>query len=458
MYPDIGTVDFNLFKLKSYYDICNRKNDDFVRDKPFELRSNIEKENTSKNHILLIDQTRSTPLDSTNFGNFKKNLIEQVKKDTFIKDKDILKLNVKDLLYYTLINSLRNNYDTLLVIYYKNVDSIFTDIFTKKQVHSIYDFKPSTVSDIHQKTNFKIIFDTIPNLIKQNKLTNYSITFFSDFYHDDTIKASSNINTIKIKKINGSVIKDFQDSVKNAKLNLIVLWQENYKDKQRKDKQEELLKTIEQYYNGIGKIDYLYTNNYIDDKYWTKRTSFEEFDELLTSMNENDTIISLYASTINSLKYSDAVRKIKMDNNRSFKWKIKSIDPTKLDEEFIKYNRNCEGEVYGSKNNRRYFINQWYEEECYSLYLSVKLKQKKDNYIDDLRFVYYYTTGKGVDKKNYFGECKIVIKEILFEDNHQNNLRLILNSFCVLFIICIVCGEILIIIYLYNIYEQRRTI
>ena len=465
LYPDLGTdKNFNLFKLKSYYDICYRVDSKYVKENAFLINSNIEKEvfnfknslfpspclqceqnvfqsaikknaENKKKHILLIDHTLSTYLDSSNFINVRKQLI------TNLSNQQQTKINIKDVrkLFFLTLESSYNlsDNDTLLVFSYRCQN--FVDppkIITKgtqSEILSIGDIEKCETGI--QRTNFHTIFNVILNFIEKHPREYNSITFFSDFYHDDPI-----IEIDHLKKD----IEKFQKITDGVKLNLIVLWQEDYKDKQRKDKQKKLLEYISLYYDGISKIDYIYTDDYNDDRYWIKEHKFEEFEEILTpneSMNKDTTIIALYAATTNSLKYNEAICKIKMNNNNPFKWKIKSLDPTKRDIEFLKYNRNCQGQFY--EKNHRYFINQWYEEECDSLYLCVKLKQKKDNYIDDLRFVYCYKDKKG---KNYFGENKIVIKEIFFETKHRDNLRYILNTFCVFLVVIIISGELLVII------------
>ena len=422
-----------------------------------EVTVDIIKHKKNIEHILLIDRTASTSLKSENFKQLKDNLIHNLNSvDKKIIDslkhtqKDTTKTLLRGLLYVTLINSYKKSYeyDTLHVFFYnghlyKNetceelntleLNPFFCENFGKKDtISKKINFEKGILlkDSAFLRTNFKAVFDTISNFVKKDKNKEYCITIFSDFYHDDTVK---------LGKISPKDVAFFRNSVGNPKLNLIVLWKEDYPDKQRKREQIDLINLIKENFVGICKTDFIFTNNYNDNRYWKVDTVFLEFKEMLdfdynSDYYKEEKKISLYAPISDYLKYSEATCKIIMKNpSKQFRWRIKQLEPDRNNIYFWKFKKDCKGSF--DKGYNRYFINQWYEEACDSLYLSIKLEH--DTKLDDLRFVYSY---KGDDGKDHFHEYGFEIKNVIFSNTYKQHLTMILNAFMVLLCATLISG------------------
>jgi len=427
-------------------------------------------------HILLIDRTFSTSLDTVNFTKLTKAL-----RNSFLKDSSITKTintlsekaRLRGLLYAILIKSYHKSLssdDSLHVIFYNghryedatctrfvNIpfvhrkfgrDSILEKVIT---VEDIYDRKKIRHIDLENhellRTNFDSVFSEISNYVLKDKDNNkkYHITFFSDFYHDDTITIKKTQQKIQ-RKITPDCVRKFQERTKPEKLNLIALWKEEYPfDKRRKKEQTEVMGLIKERFVGVSRIDFIFTNDYNDNGYWREDSTFLEFEEMLDPYFNSDSYaelkkISLYAPISNYLKYNEATCKIIMKNpNKKFRWKIKQLESDRNNNSFWKFKKDCSGSF--DKDNNRYFINQWYEEECESLYLSIKLEH--DTKLDDLRFVYSY---EGDNGNNHFHEYGFEIKNVIFSDKYKKHLNNILNAFMFLLISSLMAGATLFIV------------
>ena len=446
LYPDLTTVNnFKVYKLKSYYDICDTsiKSLDIVDGNSFLLKEQATKKN-SIHHLLFIDRTWSTDLKTTEFSNLKKHLIKELNKTIQSIDTN----DIKKMIYQVLINSCKIHCDSLHIFFYSGRHYKYKNSY-KEYDDSIKYYPPSEAycipasrgptSDINDpkvRTNFAYIFDTIAKFLNHSRTIEIDcITIFSDFFHCDTI------NRLGQKmEVYGGDIENFRHSTGNTKLHLIALWKKEH-SVYRKNKQEQLVNLINGHFVGISKTNFIFTDKYDNSNYWVNSNKFLEFEELFANVNfeQEETKIQLYAPISNNLKYNEATCKIMKDSViGKFQWKIKKLNPHE-NYSFWKYDKDCK------KVNKRYFMNQWYEEECDSLYLSIKLEH--DTKIDDLRFIYTFKDKYG---NNCFYEYGFEIKDVIFPNKYQEHLKHIFNFFCFLLIIIIICGEILIAIQLFN--------
>ena len=438
LYPDLATVNqFN--RLGNFYNLCDttRKDRDFIKRNPVRLHSNIPPKRINKNHLLVIDQTLSTVFEDNQLDSLKKYLKLSLRHE-------INSNSIKSLIYTKIIETYELNYncDTLLVYFYngsknnphKVLNSINKDAFTPDILQCIEHSE--TIKE--QKTDFRVILDTVKNIIKSHKLD--CITLLSDFYHEAEPDLM-NSDFCNLKKISG-----------NIKFNLIALWMTSYTGKnsaRRVQRQNNFVAKFDEYFLGVVATEKLFLDKY-QNSLFTHNGDFYEFEEIITytpqnnfgEKNDSDSSIFLYSPITNNLKYNDTQVKIIMDTKTKFHWKIKSIFGNS--NAFVKFNHNC-----NTSNSNKCRLNQWYEEECDSLLLSIK--QDHSLNIDDLKFC-YVVNDSGINK---FEECNIEVKNIFVDKSMRMNLLIFLNLSIVLLIIFISSSEILIAINLfYNEYEQ----
>jgi hypothetical protein len=439
LYPDLIDVgDFDISKLRSYYNLCDAAIQDstFIRDHPDTLyRNGISKNHKNKHHLLVIDQTLSTIFKDIELGSLGKDLIKSIRESG---KSQIDTTSIKELIYIKLIDAFKfdNNCDSLSVFFYngdKN-QSEASWVECNKEAYSTELLKHLHATDIKpdQETDLKKLLSIVQEKIEQTKSLE-CITFFSDFYHEPE------------KDLVDADFTKFKSISKERKINLIALWKTKYGENERKReaRQNNFIDRFKKYFEGVVATEIIRIDKYSNNSY-TGYGDFLEFEEIITfkslpgEMNDNDSMsISLFAPASDPLKYNEAVVKLKLDSLGKFRWKIKSIfDNNKT---FVKFEKNCDAE-----NKNKYVLNQWYEEECDSLWLSIKLDH--DCNFDDLKFC-YVINDNGV---NRFEECDIEIKNIFFSKTYKENLTRILNAFCVLLIICIIAGELLFILYFHE--------
>ncbi len=438
LYPDLATENnFHYCKLKSYYELCDssRKDSAFINENSVSLISKRNNKNINKSHLLIIDQTQSTVFKDIELDSLKKYLMRSI--DT-VKNK-IDTTSIKSLIYTKLIESFNLDYNcnSLFVYFYNGSKShpntewieVNRDAFSPK----LLNFLNCSNTIKNQETDFREIFRIVEK--KNFQVPNLDcITFLSDFYHEPK-KDLSNTDFDNFKKIS-----------KNIKINLIALWKTAYTGKdsaRRVQRQNNFIARFDENFLGVVSTEKLSLEKYQNSSF-TNRSDFYEFEEIITykpsnfeGRNDNDRFILLYSPITNNLKYNDAQVKIKMDKKNKFHWKIKStFDSNKA---FIKFNRNCD-----TSNSNKCRLNQWYEEECDSLLLSIKLDNNLN--IDDLKFCYVVMDG-GINK---FEEYKIEVKKIFIHNAVKMSLLKILNLFVIFFIISIVSSEILIALNLFS--------
>ena len=434
LYPDLTTVaGFKLWKLESYYDICDRKEDMFIDKNINILRGyGINNTNYNKHHLVIIDQTLSIILNNTSLEYLKKDLIKSV--DT--KNYKVDTTSINALMYFKLIEAFRygHNCDTLHAYFYKGFDNhpdIWQDIylghFTPEILKSI-NYKYIPERNEKQITEFKKIFSIVQDKIKSIGTID-CITFLSDFYNETTPDLSDR-DFLKLRKATGE-----------SKIILIALWNTEYskKDSIRMKRQKIFIEKFEKYFQGVVDTKILYIDKYNDDLYTAEEHyNFLEFEENISlntlKTKEDTSTIVFYSPISGSLRYEDA--KIKLKSDRKFKWKIKKEFEKNV---FIKFQKNCD-----TTNESRYIFNPWYEDECDSLFLSIKLEH--DTKVDDLKFIYSYDC----EGKPFFKEYNIVIRNVFINEVYKKNLKIILILFCILLIIIIFFGEILFSLDLYS--------
>ncbi len=440
LYPDLLSVnDFHFDQLKSYYELCDiAKDKDFITKNTATLYSNIAPAKINKNHLLVIDQTLSTVFEGIGLDNLKKDLILALKKST---KGELDTTSIKSLIYEKLIQTfdLGYNLDTLFVYFYNgNKDpgntwiKVSNDTFTR----NILEYLKHSEKIEGQETDFREIFKTVQEKItKVQEFKNLDcITFLSDFYHEPK-KDLIDPDFINFKKVS-----------KNIKINLIALWNTEYsgKDKEKRiRRQNSFIANFDKYFKGVGgATEKLFINDY-DDSLYLNHSNFLEFEEIITyktpkNYKRNDSPnITFFSQLSNSLKYDEAIVKIIMDTRKSFQWKIKSIFGN--NKTFILFNPDCDT----SKTNKC-ILNQWYEEECDSLSLSINLDHNLN--IDDLKFCYVFNK----DSKNKFEEYDIKIKKVFIEQKQMEILTVICNIFCILLIIILIAVEWLFYQLFYN--------
>ena len=439
LYPDLVTInEFSLFKLSSYYAICDVDNNGnhFISENPDTLFTKIisEKHN-SKFHLLVIDQTLSTLFkNENNFSKFRSDLQD------YFRERNILVIDssLKSLIYAKLIESLKIgfNCDSLYVFYY---DGTIGCLSEKSEFHQ---FKDIIITDFinnknhtsgekanEQKTNFKDIFDKIAKVLEQHPAID-CITFLSDFYHDGTYDLTKNdFEQLKAK-------------TQQRKINLIALWQNKYvgndADK-REICQKKFIDRFNKYFQRVISTDKIFIDSYHDGSYNNNSGGFLEFDEAISFNSlkndnniENDSLkIYFFLPISNSLKYNEAQVKIVLNTLGKFRWKIKSISDN--NKTFIKFRNNCD-----VNDTKRYTLNQWYSDACDSLWLAIKL-DNNCNY-DDLKFCYVVQNSNA---QNNFFELNMELKQILFSNGYKKILIYIINIFSGLLLTSIVVGSIL---------------
>lgn len=456
-------------KLKTYYDICDttKKDNAFINNHPDTL-SSYEKITSAinKNHLLVIDQTLSTVFDSINEEDF---LMFKTKLKNSIHStyKDSIPNKVKSLLYLKLIETFDAARDTacnnlFVYFYYGNVtnaqDFNFHNEWIQFNMDSvmkrIIDYENYTTKmskkgkKLNQSTDFKTIFSDVEKKIadekNKNKITFDCITFLSDFDHDYRVSTLLNEDFVQLK-----------NTTKDTKINLIALWRA--KENEEKEKSEkEFISKFKTYFVKVIHTEILHIDEYKNESF-TGNSDFLEFREIITyKLPEYENYVArepidFWAEISNSLRYNDAEVKIVLDTKGKFRWKIKSIsDDNKT---FITFRNNCD-----ENDKRRCTLNQWYEDTCDCLWLSIKLEHNCN--LDDLRFCYCVEDSiieNNNIKKNYrFEERNIKVRKIFIENKQKEILTFICNTFCILLIITIISGEILIINDIY--YECKRKI
>lgn len=448
LYPDLTTVnDFNIYKLKRYYEICDIsiKDTSILNKNSDTLFTNTTPKIINKKHLLVIDQTLSTVFEGIGLDILKKNLRLSIKGSTLNKiDKD----SIKSLICAKLIESfdLDNNCDSLFVYFYNgniNPDTSWIEVSKDAFTPKLLNYLDHSVKIEAQKTDFREIFKTVQGKIIEvrNIKKNIEIdciTFLSDFYHEpknDLI----DLDFINFKKVS-----------KNIKINLIALWNTTYIGKDsaiRVQRQNNFIAKFDEYFLGVVATEKLFIDKYKNSSY-TNPGDFLEFEEIITykppkeiERNDNDSsIVTFFSQLSNSLKYDEAQVKIMLNTKKSFHWKIKSIFNN--NNTFIRFNRNCD-----TKNTNKCRLNQWYEDECDSLLLKIKLEH--DLNLDDLKFCYVFNK----DSINKFEEYDIKIKKIFIEQKQKEILTVICNIFCILLIIILIAGEWLFCLYFFD-YKQ----
>lgn len=430
---------YNFNNLKPYYELCDDRAGnvkEFVFENPFILPSNITTERINKYHLLVIDQTLSTV--------FEDNQLDSLKK--YLKLSLTNKINsnsIKSLIYAKLIESFNSNFncDSLLVYFYNgskiNPNKVWISSYKNYYTPNILQFVDHSAKIEEQETDFRVILDTVKNIIKNTQKLD-CITFLSDFYHEPDPDLL-NADFYNLKQVSGTI-----------KFNLVALWRTKYngKDSEKREKRQNyFIAKFNEFFQGVVASEKLFIDEY-QNSLFTRYGNFLEFEEIITykpeepeTINYNDSpVISLYAPISNSLKYNEAEVKIKMDTLTKFSWKIKSnFDGNKT---FIRFNHNC------VRISDRCRLNQWYEGKCDSLGLHIKIDNNL-NY-DDLKFCYV------VEKngRNIFKECDIKIKKIFIEEQQKTLLFQVLDFFCGLVSLSLIAGFFL---FLLLFYELRKS-
>jgi len=462
LYPDLVTVDgFRLFKLKSYYDICDQSKTNNCKIEDYYISDDItQKEDTAITQIVLLDRTASTKIDSVYYNNFKKSLKSFLLEPSvpFISDNNVNKFDslkyINDLLYLSCIKSLYK-FNYLDLIHGKSIfymydgtkgKHIFIEGTIDALIDTIYNIKAIYDSKINYYTNLKTIINTIPEIIKEKH--KFNLTFISDFYHDDSLNTAS-IGDCDLSKL--------RDIIGDNSINLIIIDHNKSKEDKYK-KQNEFLNKYRNYFEGtsndtVNHFFYIDLENYSDENYCDCDSELLEFEDLFkTNLHKLDKIkFEAPIKSPNGFEIAEAkLRFIDRKDNTpiKYKWKFESsfIDNNTVilykthDKSFRKYS-------YGAKYTDDVASNE-------TLDLQIKTRPDIDFNYDDLKFCISYkdtiTERKGNDSvitvKNYFQEFGIEVRKTQFSDEYKANLIKILNVFCFLLLITLIAGETLFVV------------
>lgn len=444
LYPDLVTVkNFNVYELKSYYEICDKSITNFTDVENYAIQDTILKEDSTV-QIVIIDRTASVKTKTENIKNFGSSLKSFLAKPTTIyfdttKIKSLNYLN--DLIYLSCVKSLYNSKvlskggECSFYLYNGSNDN---GEAIKGEIDDLLDTICNINTYINSKklyyTNIKTIIDTvIPPLI--NNKSKFNLTFISDFYHDDSLNYNSIVNCD---------LKKLRDAIGNNSMNLIIIDH----NKVKKDKyiiQNEFLQKYRNHFEGtsndrLNHFLYIDLEHYTDEDYCDCDADLLEFEELF-KINKNKLDKIIFETPItNQNNYEVATAKVRFSKNKKdttfigYRWKFIS----NFDDNYtkIKYSTN--------KSHGRYFYRTRYEDKVDSTeILELEIKTKPDelcNY-DDLKFCISYKDSNG----NHFEEFDIEVKKTHFSDGYKSNLIKILDFFCILMLIVLVSGGILFI-------------
>ena len=463
LYPDLVTVDdFKLFKLKSYYNICDVARKDTIVSKIEFQNKYINRK--KYNQYLFIDATLSTKISDEGKINFKNSLKKYLeRKDTLNNKSFSVQLketdSIKMYLFYTLIKNyvITNNFDTLFIYYYKgehsyvnsNLIKLTNNDFSKNQ-YGNFPYREKLkeniiMHEINQQTNFRFIIDSIiPQFIKKDP--HNILTIFSDFYHDD------------IKKTPKVLYRDYlflQNHTKIYKYNFIALWSDDQSTK-RKISQNELLRDFQLHLDGIKKTDYVFLDKYNEDYYNSNDDNLELLTMFDVDIGDLKDTVTFSATITNELGYNEGIAKVilKNTNKHSFHWRIKHTFSTdnNVFQGYKKFENNKDNSFYLQNmteshifpfisytdkfSKKRYFYRPFYENECDSLlYLTLKL-DSNCNYDD------YKIAICSIDSNNYYHtECVIKVRKIFIDNKQKEILTVICDIFCILLIIILIAIE-----------------